>query len=179
MGVLSVWPQEPPTPPGLPTYAEEAGREWAFRYATVIPTGSPSRHDRGGGHLPGLPRRRRTSPTSSMATGEFFLYSAELRSGEIVRQDQYIRFAAESRPWIDLAPWIPRSAYHWAAVFLLVGFSWTFGRGEVRGALLTIPILAGVLWLIGWLEVSWLLIGAILTLGILVYMRLSEDDLRY
>ena len=113
--------------------------------------------------------------------GEVYLYGyvADLKTGDEIRQDQYIRFAAESRPWFDLAPWIPRGVYNWAAVLMLVGFAMTFGRGEVRGALLTIPILAGVLWLIGWLDVSWLLVGVILVLGILVYMRLSEDDLRY
>ena len=95
-------------------------------------------------------------------------------------QDDYvkfIRFAQEARPWVDLAPWVPRGVYNWAAIAILVGFSWTFGRGEIRGALLTIPILSGILWLIGWLDVSWLLVGVILMLGILVYMRLAEEDL--
>lgn len=93
--------------------------------------------------------------------------------------DQYIRFAPESRPWIDLAPWIPLAAYHWASVFILVGFAMTFVRGEIRGALLTIPILSGILWLIGWLQVPWLLIGAVLVIGVLVYMRMGESDLGF
>jgi hypothetical protein len=55
----------------------------------------------------------------------------------------------------------------------------TFVRGEIRGALLTIPILSGILWLIGWLQVPWLLIGAVLVIGVLVYMRMGESDLGF
>ena len=186
--LLSVWPQETPSPAGdFVLYAEEeaGGTRVGVRYATADLNRVTFSVTTEAGEITfrdvSTAQEDHLSYLLDGDPGDVFLYgyAAELRSGEIVRQDQYIRFAAESRPWIDLAPWIPRSAYHWAAVFLLVGFSWTFGRGEIRGALLTIPILAGVLWLIGWLEVSWLLIGAILTLGILVYMRLSEDDLRY
>ena len=186
--VISVWPQETPSPAGdFQLYAEEEAGDMrvGVRYATVDLARVTFTVTTEGGVL--VHRSTSAAGEGDLSylldgePGEVYLYgyAAELKTGEVVRQDQYIRFAAESRPWIDLAPWIPRSAYHWAAVFLLVGFSWTFGRGEVRGALLTIPILAGVLWLIGWLDVSWLLVGVILVLGILVYMRLSEDDLRY
>lgn len=186
--LLSVWPQETPSPAGdFQLYAEEEAGDMrvGVRYATVDLARVTFTVTTEGGVL--VHRSTSAAQEDDLSyildgdPGEVYLYGyvAELRSGEVVRQDQYIRFAAEARPWIDLAPWIPRSAYHWAAVFLIVGFSWTFGRGEIRGALLTIPILAGVLWLIGWLDVSWLLVGVILVLGILVYMRLSEDDLRY
>ena len=186
--LLSVWPQETPSPAGdFVLYAEEEAGDMrvGVRYATVDLARLTFTVTTEGGVL--VHRSTSAAQEDDLSylldgdPGEVYLYGyvAELRSGEVVRQDQYVRFAAESRPWIDLAPWIPRGVYNWAAIFLLMGFSWTFGRGEIRGALLTIPILAGVLWLIGWLEVSWLLIGAILTLGILVYMRLSEDDLRY
>ena len=186
--LLSVWPQETPSPAGdFQLYAEEEAGDMrvGVRYATVDLARVTFTVTTEAGEITfrdvSTAQEDHLSYLLDGDPGDVFLYgyAAELRSGEVVRQDQYIRFAAESRPWIDLAPWIPRSAYHWAAVFLLVGFSWTFGRGEIRGALLTIPILAGILWLIGWLDVSWLLIGVILVLGVLVYMRLSEDDLRY
>ena len=77
-----------------------------------------------------------------------------------------------------MAPWIPRGVYHWSAIFLIIGFAWTFGRGEIRGALFTIPILAGTLWLIGWLQVPWLVVGGALVIGILIYMRMSEGELQ-
>jgi len=186
--LLSVWPQETPSPAGdFQLYAEEEAGDMrvGVRYATVDLARLTFTVTTEAGEV--VARKVSTAQEDDLShvidgdPGEVYLYGyvGELKTGEVVRQDQYVRFAAESRPWIDLAPWIPRGVYNWAAIFLLMGFSWTFGRGEIRGALLTIPILAGVLWLIGWLEVSWLLIGAILTLGILVYMRLSEDDLRY
>ena len=186
--VISVWPEEVRGPArDIALYAEEevGGTRVGVRWATADLNRVTFSVTTEAGEI--VHRSTSAAGEGDLSylldgdPGDVFLYgyAAELRSGEVVRQDQYVRFAAEARPWIDLAPWIPRSAYHWAAVFLLVGFSWTFGRGEVRGALLTIPILAGVLWLIGWLDVSWLLVGAILTLGILVYMRLSKDDLRY
>lgn len=186
--LLSVWPQEPAGSAGdFTLYAEEeaAGTRVGVRYATadldrvtftvtteageiVYTAVSAAQGDDLSYLLDGEP-------------GEVYLYGyvAELKTGEDLRQDQYIRFAAESRPWIDLAPWIPRGVYNWAAVLMLVGFAMTFVRGEIRGALLTIPILAGILWVIGWLDISWMLVGAVLTLGILVYTRMSEDELRY
>jgi len=112
--------------------------------------------------------------------GEVFTYGyvAETQGHGELRQDQFIRFEEEGRPMVDLAPWIPRGVYHWASILLLFGFSMTFVRGEIRGALLTIPILAGTLWLIGWLEVPWLVIGGAMVLGIMVYMRMSEGELQ-
>ena len=184
--VISVWPQEPAGSAGdFTLYAEEeaAGTRVGVRYATadldrvtftvtteageiVYTAVSAAQGDDLSLLLDGEP-------------GEVYLYGyvAELKTGEVVRKDQFIRFAGEARPWVDLAPWVPRGVYNWAAIAILVGFSWTFGRGEIRGALLTIPILSGILWLIGWLDVSWLLVGVILMLGILVYMRLAEEDL--
>jgi len=60
----------------------------------------------------------------------------------------------------------------------LIGFAWTFGRGEIRGALLTIPVLSGLLWLIGWLRVPWIVIGIALVIGVLIYARMSEGELQ-
>ncbi len=186
--LISIWPQETPSPArdfALYAAEEAGGTRVGVRWATADLNRVTFSVTTEAGEI--VHRSTSAAQEDDLSyildgdPGEVYLYgyAAELKTGEVVRQDQYVRFAAESRPWIDLAPWIPRGVYNWAAIFLLMGFSWTFGRGEIRGALLTIPILAGVLWLIGWLEVSWLLIGAILTLGILVYMRLSEDDLRY
>ena len=186
--VLTVWPQEPPGPANdFQLYAGEEGRDIrvGVRYATadldritftvtteageiVYTAVSVAQGD-------DLPYLLDGEP------GEVYLYGyvAEFETGEVVRQDQFIRFSPESRPWIDLAPWIPLAAYHWASVFILVGFAMTFVRGEIRGALLTIPILAGTLWLIGWFQVPWLLVGAVLVIGVLVYMRMGESDLGF
>jgi PKD repeat protein len=186
--VISVWPQEPVGSAGdFTLYAEEeaAGTRVGVRYATadlVRVTFTVTTEARGVVYTAvSAAQGDDLSYLLDGEPGEVFLYGyvAELKTGEVVRQDQYIRFAPESRPWIDLAPWIPLAAYHWASVFILVGFAMTFVRGEIRGALLTIPILSGVLWLIGWLQVPWLLIGAVLVIGVLVYMRMGESDLGF
>jgi len=113
--------------------------------------------------------------------GEVFTYGYAGEHPEYgrVQKDQFIRFEGEARPLIDLAPWIPLSVYHWASIFLIVGFAMTFVRGEIRGALLTIPIIAGILWLFGWFQVPWLVIGGVLVIGVLVYMRMGESDLGF
>ncbi len=186
--MISVWPQEPAGSAGdFTLYAEEgaAGTRVGVRYATedldrvtfTVTTEAGEIVHQGTSVAQGDD----LSYLLDGEPGEVYLYGyvAELKTGEVVRQDQYIRFAPESRPWIDLAPWIPLAAYHWASVFILVGFAMTFVRGEIRGALLTIPILSGILWLIGWLQVPWLLIGAVLVIGVLVYMRMGESDLGF
>ncbi len=186
--VISVWPEEVRGPAGdfrLYVEEEEGGTRVGVRYATVDLARVTFTVTTEAGVV--VARKVSTAQEDDLShvidgdPGEVYLYGyvGELKTGEEVRQDQFIRFSQESRPWIDLADWIPRGVYNWAAVLMIVGFSMTFARGEIRGALLTIPILAGILWLIGWLDVSWLLVGVILVLGILVYMRLSEDDLRY
>jgi len=186
--VISVWPQEPAGSAGdFTLYAEEeaAGTRVGVRYATadlVRVTFTVTTEARGVVYTAvSVAQGDDLSYLLDGEPGEVFLYGyvAELNTGEVVRQDQFIRFAPESRPWIDLAPWIPLAAYHWASVFILVGFAMTFVRGEIRGALLTIPILSGVLWLIGWFQVPWLLVGAVLVIGVLVYMRMGESDLGF
>ena len=186
--VISVWPQEPVGSAGdFTLYAEEeaAGTRVGVRYATVDLVRVTFTVTTEAGEIvhqgTSVAQGDDLSYLLDGEPGEVYLYGyvAELKTGEVVRQDQYIRFAPESRPWIDLAPWIPLAAYHWASVFILVGFAMTFVRGEIRGALLTIPILSGILWLIGWLQVPWLLIGAVLVIGVLVYMRMGESDLGF
>ena len=185
--VISVWPQEPAGAAGdFCLYAEEEGDDIrvGVRYAAADLTRITFGVQDEAGAV--VYTGRSAAPEDDLSylldgePGEAYTYGyvAETRTAGELRQDQYIRFALEARPWVDLAPWIPRGVYHWSAIFLIIGFAWTFGRGEIRGALFTIPILAGTLWLIGWLQVPWLVVGGALVIGILIYMRMSEGELQ-
>ena len=184
--VISVWPQEPAGSAGdFTLYAEEeaAGTRVGVRYAAAGVTRVTFTVKDEAGAV--LYTRTSAAPEDDLSylldgePGEVFTYGYAGEHPEYgrVQKDQFIRFEGEARPLIDLAPWIPLAAYHWASVFILVGFAMTFVRGEIRGALLTIPILAGTLWLIGWLQVPWLLVGVALVIGVLIYTRMGESDL--
>ena len=167
--LLTVWPQEPASPAAsIELYTREtaSGTLVGVRYATDLSRLTFTVATEAGTTLYTTTTALPEDDLSYLIAGkpgEVYLYGyiAEHRTAGELRQDRFIRFAPEARPWVDLAPWIPRGVYHWAAMLILVGFGMTFGRGEIRGALLTIPILAGTLWLIGWLDVSWLLVGTV------------------
>ncbi|MFA5410016.1 MAG: PKD domain-containing protein, partial [Bacilli bacterium] len=185
--VISVWPVETPGPAGdFRLYAEEeaGGTRVGVRYAAAGVTRVTFTVKDEAGAV--MYTRTSAAPDDDLSylldgePGEVFTYSYAGEHPEYgeIQKDQFIRFEGETRPMVDLAPWIPRGVYHWASILLLFGFAMTFVRGEIRGALLTIPILAGTLWLIGWLEVPWLVIGGAMVLGIMVYMRMSEGELQ-
>ncbi len=184
--VISVWPQEPAGSAGdFTLYAEEeaGGTRVGVRYAAAGVTRVTFTVKDEAGAV--LYTRTSAAPEDDLSylldgePGEVFTYGYAGEHPEYgrVQKDQFIRFEGEARPLIDLAPWIPLFVYHWASIFLIVGFAMTFVRGEIRGALLTIPIIAGILWLIGWFQVPWLVIGGVLVLGILIYARMGESDL--
>jgi len=184
--VVSVWPEEVRSPAGdFSLYAEEeaGGTRVGVRYAAAGVTRVTFTVKDEAGAV--LYTRTSAAPEDDLSylldgePGEVFTYGYAGEHPEYgrVQKDQFIRFEGEARPLIDLAPWIPLFVYHWASIFLIVGFAMTFVRGEIRGALLTIPILAGTLWLIGWFQVPWLVIGGVLVLGILIYARMGESDL--
>jgi len=184
--VISVWPEEGRSPAGdFSLYAEEeaGGTRVGVRYAAAGVTRVTFTVKDEAGAV--LYTRTSAAPEDDLSylldgePGEVFTYGYAGEHPEYgrVQKDQFIRFEGEARPLIDLAPWIPLSVYHWASIFLIVGFAMTFVRGEIRGALLTIPIIAGILWLIGWFQVPWLVIGGVLVLGILIYARMGESDL--
>lgn len=184
--VISVWPQEPVGSAGdFTLYAEEeaGGTRVGVRYAAAGVTRVTFTVKDEAGAV--LYTRTSAAPEDDLSylldgePGEVFTYGYAGEHPEYgrVQKDQFIRFEGEARPLIDLAPWIPLFVYHWASIFLIVGFAMTFVRGEIRGALLTIPIIAGILWLIGWFQVPWLVIGGVLVLGILIYARMGESDL--
>ncbi|MCE5337805.1 MAG: hypothetical protein LLF90_03850 [Methanomicrobiaceae archaeon] len=185
--LISVWPQETTGPANdFELYAEEEAGDTrvGVRYATADLTRITFTVSTEAGEI--VAQKVSTGQTGDLShvidgePGEVYLYGymAEHKTAGELRQDQYIRFSGEARPWVDFAPWIPMYAYQWASILIIVGFSWTFGRGEIRGGMLTIPVLAGILQVIGWLQLPWLLLGTVLVLGFLIYTRLSEDDLR-
>lgn len=186
--LITVWPQEPQGPANdFELYAEEDGAgstRVGVRYATSDLTRITFTVRTEEGDV--VAQKTSSAPSGDLFhvvsgnPGDVYLYGyvAEHQTAGCLRQDRYIRFAGESRPLVDLADWIPLYAYKWAAIGILIGFATTFVRGEIRGAMLTLPILAGILQVIGWLQAPWLLIGTVLVLGVLIYIRMSEQDLR-
>jgi hypothetical protein len=68
------------------------------------------------------------------------------------------------------------TVYNAAAIGIVVIFALIFGRASIKFGVVIVPLMALFMWWIGWLNVAILLLSIAMTLGILMYMRYSEED---
>lgn len=94
--------------------------------------------------------------------------------GEI-KQDRFITFTSD-RPLVDLAPWIPRDIYNWAALCIIVLIAAIPGYFTAKFGVVFVPAFAAFFSFIGWLLTPWYLISGALALGVLIYIRWTEGD---
>jgi hypothetical protein len=68
------------------------------------------------------------------------------------------------------------TVYNAAAVGVVVIFALIFGRVSIKFGVVIVPLMGLVFWRIGWLNVSVVLIAMAIALGILMYLRFSEEE---
>jgi hypothetical protein len=69
-------------------------------------------------------------------------------------------------------------AYLWASYIILFTVAGLFSYSNVKFGALILPFVAGGLYWIGWLPISWVLLGSLMALGVLIYINRSEPKVR-
>ena len=105
----------------------------------------------------------------------YFGFTADHATYGEITQDRFITFTSD-RPLVDLAPWIPRDIYNWAALCIIVLIAAIPGYFTAKFGVVFVPAFAAFFSFIGWLLTPWYLISGALALGVLIYIRWTEGD---
>jgi hypothetical protein len=114
--------------------------------------------------------------SSVPGTTYFWGYNATITGCNQLSQTQVITFRGSGR-LIDLH--IPDIYYQWISIFLIVFAAALFSIKKMKFGAVIVPIVAGMLWVFGWFTINPMLLAIALVLGVMVYLRQSEQKVVY